>query len=849
MSIKSELQVLLKDSYAAINEMQKVTDMTVVKSELMRQSQQTIIKLKKLHTYMHKIVDSFDQRSKDMVDTITSCKLKTLDSHSDELGQCLEYLTKMCVITENLLKSQDDSPDILDFAPKLKEELSSGLKGCKQLNLIDYDMFTSLDLELDTSWLFKTHFLSIISQSSQSGSSKLCSLGFEDVEDEKSCKSQVFQKDMETDSGHDSPLHLADIPYGKEIKDKIDCHNQQSILSTIPEGLEEEASPAICKVEPIDDIENILKAELMANPTSFHVCINEENPAKVASSKIPHISAKDTALAPVVKNYVCADHSSASASVQVHGLCNADVKDPRFFNQRDEVINIDSLPDSAFEPNIDLNLVSEKSSSQKSVSIVTNKFTVDIADHGKIVDSDEFQILENTNILTEKSVAEESMNGVLLQATQITTGVGNMPETVVLQTKKSNIVPCSTEQDVNSSQLGTPVQGLEIDKGTCLLKDLNGHYEVAHCSKAWQLKGDKSGKSSNLKVNSKTNKEITENVKDDDQNQDLSACNKQRSLTCSQRFVKASFQKDILPQFSCGGPVDMPFNLESVITWNRDGVAEINAVCVNKITGGMSTYFNFPIGCCLMKNGRLVVADTGHHVVKILEENILQKTIGKNDGITFFRPSAVVTDSNDNIYVKDDNCVQIFSSEGKHLKNVGKKVFRHPYGIALTTLPLHGPALFVLDPKLGLPKLHRYLISEDRLQSCEYEPLVFHGTQHSKLRFFAVHNDKILASDLGASTIYLSNLDGQLLLTFNSTGYQDGEFFEPSGIAADAMGNWLVADSRNNRIQVFNNNLEFVATIMFSEPIRRPSGIHLSPDGTLYIVNYLDHCIKVYKLK
>ena len=50
--------------------------------------------------------------------------------------------------------------------------------------------------------------------------------------------------------------------------------------------------------------------------------------------------------------------------------------------------------------------------------------------------------------------------------------------------------------------------------------------------------------------------------------------------------------------------------------------------------------------------------------------------------------------------------------------------------------------------------------------------------------------------------MYLSDLDGEVIGRFGNLGYRSGQFIEPSGVAADAMGHWLVADSRNNRVQV-----------------------------------------------
>ena len=55
--------------------------------------------------------------------------------------------------------------------------------------------------------------------------------------------------------------------------------------------------------------------------------------------------------------------------------------------------------------------------------------------------------------------------------------------------------------------------------------------------------------------------------------------------------------------------------------------------------------------------------------------------------------------------------------------------------------------------------------------------------------------------------VYVSDFDGNPIHTFGSYGRKLGEFNEPSGITSDADGNLLIADSRNNRIQVnFQNN-------------------------------------------
>ena len=48
----------------------------------------------------------------------------------------------------------------------------------------------------------------------------------------------------------------------------------------------------------------------------------------------------------------------------------------------------------------------------------------------------------------------------------------------------------------------------------------------------------------------------------------------------------------------------------------------------------------------------------------------------------------------------------------------------------------------------------------------------------------------------------MTDLQGKLKFTFGRGGYGNGEFYEPSGIEVDSSGNMIIADSKNDRIQV-----------------------------------------------
>ena len=53
--------------------------------------------------------------------------------------------------------------------------------------------------------------------------------------------------------------------------------------------------------------------------------------------------------------------------------------------------------------------------------------------------------------------------------------------------------------------------------------------------------------------------------------------------------------------------------------------------------------------------------------------------------------------------------------------------------------------------------------------------------------------------------VVMDLLTGKVRTTFGSYGTGPGQFNEPSGVTVDQCGNVLVADSRNNRVQVLVN--------------------------------------------
>lgn len=68
----------------------------------------------------------------------------------------------------------------------------------------------------------------------------------------------------------------------------------------------------------------------------------------------------------------------------------------------------------------------------------------------------------------------------------------------------------------------------------------------------------------------------------------------------------------------------------------------------------------------------------------------------------------------------------------------------------------------------------------------------------------------------------------------------------PTGLAVDSCGNVWVADRFNNRVQLFDKNLNFEGRI---SGLNRPTGVALSPNGrSLYVVNFGGNDVDKYEL-
>ena len=93
--------------------------------------------------------------------------------------------------------------------------------------------------------------------------------------------------------------------------------------------------------------------------------------------------------------------------------------------------------------------------------------------------------------------------------------------------------------------------------------------------------------------------------------------------------------------------------------------------------------------------------------------------------------------------------------------------------------------------------------------------------------------------DLGLDCVYVINTgNSNDARMFGGRGKGIGEFRDPTGIEVDDAGNMVVVDSRNHRLQIINNELEFVGFVASNAQFSRPISIHFDFESRdLLVIN------------
>ena len=98
----------------------------------------------------------------------------------------------------------------------------------------------------------------------------------------------------------------------------------------------------------------------------------------------------------------------------------------------------------------------------------------------------------------------------------------------------------------------------------------------------------------------------------------------------------------------------------------------------------------------------------------------------------------------------------------------------------------------------------------------------------------APNGDFYITDGYGNSRVVCLSPEGKFQFSFGTKGAEPGQFERPHGIVIDKNERLLVADRKNNRIQIFDMNGKFLDQWT---NVGKPFGLFLTPDNLLYVAD------------
>lgn len=270
-------------------------------------------------------------------------------------------------------------------------------------------------------------------------------------------------------------------------------------------------------------------------------------------------------------------------------------------------------------------------------------------------------------------------------------------------------------------------------------------------------------------------------------------------------------------------------------------------------------------------SGNVWVVDAeASHVVKYNSSGQEVSELGQawnsgSDNTRFENPISIAFDGSGNIYISDsgywgsdygNNRVQIFDSSGTHIATIGGGAC----GTGATQLcwPRH---IAVYDNFLYVADADNHRVQIFNISTPSAPGYVATLGQTGSLGSANNQFRRPQGVAVDASYIYVADTENQRVQVFNrntlayvttiggSYGTGNNQFKYPTDVAVDASGNIYVADYGNKRVQQFNSSRVYQRTygttgdsyVEANDRFYHPEGVAVGPDGSIYIAEGYGH--------
>lgn len=216
---------------------------------------------------------------------------------------------------------------------------------------------------------------------------------------------------------------------------------------------------------------------------------------------------------------------------------------------------------------------------------------------------------------------------------------------------------------------------------------------------------------------------------------------------------------------------------------------------------------------------------------------------------SLIQPYGLAVDSRGNLYVADQKvgAIFIFNPETHDVDLIKNSVHAHfarIIGLAMDD----NDRLFVSDPGLR----HVLVFNKEH----KAEDVIAEGMVDPGGLALDTQNRLLYVADAELDQILVYDADSlKPIRKLGTTGHKHelttpGDFAKPTGVAVDREGNLYVADTWNNRIEIFDADGSFVSTFGRAGDgpgyFSRPKGVAIDSDGHVWVADGMQDRIQVF---
>ena len=253
-----------------------------------------------------------------------------------------------------------------------------------------------------------------------------------------------------------------------------------------------------------------------------------------------------------------------------------------------------------------------------------------------------------------------------------------------------------------------------------------------------------------------------------------------------------------------------------------------------------------PQGVACNDQGHILVADHGNCCIHFLD--ISGKSLREPLYLEKTRPSAIATNKTGHVMVTDGQMISVFLADGTHSHNflpVYNKNDTRPRIVSLAADQVDG--LYLCDQSNHRIQHFRTDGTFREMIGCQAyidTPAGVAVKQNGDLIVSEYHNHRLKLLPKGRIEAALE--EGII----GREGAGIGQYRNPQGLALDTAGNILISDRENHRVQVLNDQGQFIASFgkFGTGPgcLDTPTALTVNQHGHVIVVDSGNHRINVY---